>query len=536
MADLLPWIALAAILIAYGILVYIIRKKKFLSKQGVTTYGPFIMWRTEGGKKFIDWLSRPERFWRSYATVCKVLCLTVGIFIMALLIWEATIVSRIPDDRAPTPEMMLGIPGINPIIPIVYGIIGLVVAIIVHEFAHGILTRVGKMKIKSLGLFLFVVPLGAFVEPDEQQIAKADRKRRSNVYAVGPATNVFLAIFCAFLFCGVFMASAEPVRPNPVVLGVGNDSPAFHGDIRYGSQLMDIGGRSIGTVSDLDRLEFEPGTQVMVSYYYSGELKSSEATAGLALVDVSSGLAADNAGLEEGMILAMLNGTTIHNQLDLESTLNLTHPYQKVSIRAMQYDEETEAYTDFPLSTITLSSRKDYYLQVDPGQVNETFVDRGFLGVNTAYMGLLVTLPDTIIQRLAQPYANVNDPASFVGASLLFIALPFQGLAPIESPLADLFVPTGIMAGLPVNAFWFIANSLYWIFWINLMVGMTNVLPAVPLDGGYLFRDAVDAMVQKVKKNATEKERASYVTTITYMLAFFVFMLIIWQLVGPRLL
>jgi membrane-associated protease RseP (regulator of RpoE activity) len=66
------------------------------------------------------------------------------------------------------------------------------------------------------------------------------------------------------------------------------------------------------------------------------------------------------------------------------------------------------------------------------------------------------------------------------------------------------------------------------------MVGMTNVLPAVPLDGGYLFRDWLDSLVLKVRKNATEKEREKYVATVTYALALTVLFLIVWQLIGPR--
>jgi membrane-associated protease RseP (regulator of RpoE activity) len=203
MAGLSPWIILAVIIVVWAIVIFALRKKKYLAKQGVSPYGPFIMWRTEGGKTFIDWLSRPARFWRAYATVCKVVCLAVAVFIMALLMWEATIVPRVPDDQAPTLTMMLGIPGINPVIPIVYGIVGLVVAIIVHEFAHGILTRVGKMKIKSLGLILLVVPMGAFVEPDEEQISKADRKRR---LVLRPMSS---------WHCSALSCSAAPSWPPP---------------------------------------------------------------------------------------------------------------------------------------------------------------------------------------------------------------------------------------------------------------------------------------------------------------------------------
>ncbi len=64
---------------------------------------------------------------------------------------------------------------------------------------------------------------------------------------------------------------------------------------------------------------------------------------------------------------------------------------------------------------------------------------------------------------------------------------------------------------------------------------MTNVLPAIPLDGGFLFRDALDVVIQKLKNNATEAVRQKYVAMITYILAIAVLFLIVWQLIGPRL-
>ena len=536
MADLTPYIILIAILAVWIGIVYYVKKKGALSKHGVGTYGPLIMWKTQAGKRLIDRLAKPRRLWLTYAAVAKVICLLVGIFIMALLLWEATIVNRIPADRAPTPEMMLGIPGINPVIPVVYGIIGLIVGIVVHEFAHGILTRVGNLSLKSLGVILLIVPLGAFVEPDEKELTNSDRKRRSNVYAAGPATNIIVAILCALLFSSVLMSSVTAVRENPVVVGIGDDSPAKIGGMQFGMQLEEVGGQSIRTLEDFQSLAAnDPGTSVSITYYYNGQNHTTMAISGLALIDVVHGMAADKAGMKAGMTFVSLNDTVIHNQTSLETVLSQTKPYQVVNASMLEYDYSASKYNSVNL-TVTLSNRTEYLLRVSPDLVNASTKDRGFLGVNTAYMGLLVNSPDRIINRLMNPYANVKDPGQFISATLLFIALPFQGLAPIESPLSDLFLPTGAMAALPSGMFWFIANSLYWIFWINLMLGMTNVLPAVPLDGGYLFRDGMESLIIRLKKNATEKDRQRIAATVTYVLAITVFFLIIWQLIGPRLL
>jgi membrane-associated protease RseP (regulator of RpoE activity) len=252
-------------------------------------------------------------------------------------------------------------------------------------------------------------------------------------------------------------------------------------------------------------------------------------------METTRGLAANTAGIEPGMIIASLNDSVIHNQTDLQQTLSLTHPLQTVNITVLSFNAVTGKYQDLGINSIELSSKKEYYLKVSPDLVNATFKDVGFLGINSAYLGAITTTPDRIIQRLAHPLAGVNDPTTFVGSTLLYIALPFQGLAPIESPLADLFTPSGILAGLPANVFWFLGNCVYWIFWINLMVGMTNVLPAIPLDGGFLFRDALDFVIQRLKNNASEAVRQKYVAKITYLLAIMVLFLIVWQLIGPRL-
>jgi len=534
--DYTPYIILIAILVVWIAIVIYVKKKGVLSKQGLSTYGPFLMWKTQGGKKLIDRLAKPKRFWLSFAAVAKVICLLVGIFIMALLVWEATIVNQIPADRAPSPEMILGIPGINPVIPVIFGIIGLIVGIVVHEFAHGILTRVGNLAVRSLGVILIVVPLGAFVEPEEEDIVKTDRRRRMNIYAAGPAMNIVVAAVCAMLFCVAFMGSVTPIRENPVVVGVGNNSPATVGGLNFASQITAINGESINSLSDFTNLSAPlPGQMVSVEYYYGGQAKTTTVANGLTLISIVTGLAADNSGMKVGMTFVSLNGTVVGNQTALEAILNQTRPGEIVPATMLSYDQVSHSYQSVNL-TVTLSSRTEYLLEVSPGMVNSTTKDIGFLGVNTAYMGLLMNSPGTLIHRLQNPYAGVSDVGGFIGSTLLFIALPFQGLAPIESPLADLFVAGGVLGVLPGTVFWFIANSLYWIFWINLMLGMTNVLPAVPLDGGYLFRDSLDAIVSKFKKNASDQEKQKIVAALTYLLAITVFFLIIWQLIGPRLL
>ncbi len=180
-----------------------------------------------------------------------------------------------------------------------------------------------------------------------------------------------------------------------------------------------------------------------------------------------------------------------------------------------------------------MDSRKAY-LEDNGFDVPSDYQDVGFLGINSAYLGAGVLEPETILLAMTNPYRNVESAGDFVTASLRYIAFPFIGLSPIQSPLADLFETTGYLAWMSIGTFWIIANCLYWIFWLNLMVGLTNALPAVPLDGGYLFKDAMGSVVAKLRKGLSEEARNRIVDQVSLALSFLILFLILWQVIGPR--
>jgi membrane-associated protease RseP (regulator of RpoE activity) len=525
------------VFLAYLALVIVLKKKGILARHNASAWGPILMWRTKRGKDAIDWLARPKRFWLIMSVIGMVLCLLVMVFMMGLLIWEATLVSSIPADKAPGPEMILGIPGINPIIPIWYGIIGLIVAIVCHELAHGIMTRVGNMGIKAMGIMLLVVPLGAFVEPEEEELRNASRRKRMNVYAAGPATNIVIAVICMVIFASLMMGSLQPVSENPVVLGVGDGSPLSLAQIGYGSQFMVIGGLYINSTSAFNNVALaDAGQNLSVSYVNSGNSYMKQVYSGVCLVSVSRGGPAFKANMTTSMLIYSLNDTKVRSYMDFQNALENTAPYSYVNVTALKYDKTYGVYAvDTSVTRVLLGSRLAEFYGNDTSRAPVGFHDYGYMGITATYMGASVSTASDIKTFLAEPYANMNSPWDFFSRTLRYIALPFQGLAPIQDPIADLFVPGGVFTGMNADVFWFAANCFYWIFWINLMVGFTNVLPAVPLDGGFLFKDGMDSIVLRFRKNATEEERNRLVSSITFALAFFVLFLIIWQFIGPRI-
>ncbi|QLH74045.1 MAG: site-2 protease family protein [Methanomassiliicoccales archaeon] len=534
------YIIALVVLVAWTALLFYLKKKDILQKYNMSNWGPFIMWRTQKGKDLIERLSRPKRFWNGYAALSKAIVVVTMAFMVGLLVWEAFLVSRIPAESAPGPEMMLGLPGINPLIPIWYGILGLVIAIVVHEYAHGILTRVSDIAVKSLGLVFVVFPMGAFVEPDEEAISKTARKKRMNIYAVGPATNIILAFLFAFLFASVAVASVEPVDDGPVVLGVLNGSPADMAGIGYGYQVLKLNGVYIDSIDSWYKApSVQPGDNVTLTYYYKGEEGVRTVTSGLILTGVSSGRPAYEAGMRSGMMIVSLNNTPIRNDQDLKDALDKTQPGQRVNVTVWSFDPTSNIwYVEEGITNVTLDSKLQYYKDNNIA-IPEDFKDIGFLGINSAYLGISVMEPKEILAWLRDPYDGVTDAGGFFQASLRYIALPFYGLAPVESPLTDLFQPTGMFEWMGAGMFWTFSNCLYWIFWINLMVGLTNALPAVPMDGGVIFKDGLDGLIMRFKKNATEEERKAISARIgkfATFIALFILFLIIWQMIGPRIL
>ncbi len=95
------------------------------------------------------------------------------------------------------------IPGID--IPLFAGILSLAVILVVHEFSHGILSKIYKISIKRVGLVLFgVIPMGAFVEPDEKKVMSSETYKQNNIFIAGVSAN-FLLTFVFFILTVIFL-------------------------------------------------------------------------------------------------------------------------------------------------------------------------------------------------------------------------------------------------------------------------------------------------------------------------------------------
>ncbi|MDI6916794.1 MAG: site-2 protease family protein [Thermoplasmatales archaeon] len=441
------WIpVIASVVIAWLVLIYVLKRKKILEKYHMSLSGPVLLFHTEKGRKTIEKIAK-KKIWKGFGNFSVVLCVTVMIFMILILCWSASIATKIPAKMAPSPRMLIGLPVINPIIPLWYGLLGLIVAMVVHEFSHGILASFAKVKIKSLGVLFLILPLGAFVEPDEEELKKAKKIKRSRVYAAGPAMNLVVALICAMIFSWSFMGSVTPLDDGILVTGVEEDSPA----------------------------------EEIVS---------------------------------PGALITSFNGTEIENIDDFQNVIGLTKANQTVNL-TFYYNKKLVN------NTVKLANRYDY-----TGKEKDN---------GTGYFGIRGDDVNVLPNVLTRPLSNAKSPKEAIGNFIYYIALPLPGigLSPFHSPITDVYTIHGFWSFLPADAFWILANIFYWVFWINLMLGLTNALPAVPLDGGYIFKDGADSFFGKFIKDAKKRERC--VNALCYTVALFILFLILWQIIGPRL-
>jgi membrane-associated protease RseP (regulator of RpoE activity) len=133
------------------------------------------------------------------------------------------------------PGVLPVIPGLTPGIPLVEGIIALIIIVVVHEGAHGVLCRIEGLRLKSDGLLFFgFLPIGAFIEPDEQKLRALPVEKKRRILSAGSTSNlVFFLVFVALSFAAAvsYAATVESVAIRQVLNATPAEGVLFGGDV-----------------------------------------------------------------------------------------------------------------------------------------------------------------------------------------------------------------------------------------------------------------------------------------------------------------
>lgn len=497
------YIVLLALLVIYIPLYIYVRKSEKAHEKGFVPYGPTIMIKTKWGLRLMDALAKYRRFWNAMGYVSLVVSVILAAAIVTILAIDLSVLPSMFGRTNLGIEYALAIPGLNPMLPIVYGIIGLVVAMVFHELAHGIQSRANDIKVNSSGILYGVVPLGAFVEPDEEETAKASRKARMHVFAAGITTNTFLAAI-SFLIMFLLMTNCLVCdhSGNAAVNAVVSDTEAEHLGIEASSIILAIDGVEMDADGIADYLDSHADGTLKtyhVTYLYKGTEYSHDMAMGACIAGVLSDTPASSTGMKKGgYLLSVDDGTTTFNigtPNGFSDFMKGTVPGQEITVTYVNYDSASNTYS-LPVSeTVALDSNGDV----------------GYLGLSTTMSGMSFTTPDITVHFGINPFYEKNGLQECTMGILSFVSMPFKGYSPVPESVTWWF-DNG-------DAFWILVWVLYWIFWLNIVLAISNALPALPFDGGLLLVGALDWMYEKGGVRE-EKARDQYVTATANVISY----------------
>ncbi len=198
--------------------------------------------------------------------------MNVGIVVAfgAMIFITYTIISTLPSVFE-TPSVSIVIPGVDvpgsPIyVPLGYGLISLATVLVVHEFSHGVQSVGEKIPIKSIGLLLFAIIPGAFVEPDEEKLKEAKNSSKLRVYAAGSVANISLALIALLLVSLVSFGIPHYFAEDGIEIArVVPDSPS-DGILKDGMVLEAINNQKINDSQSYVKIisSYSPGDNVTV--------------------------------------------------------------------------------------------------------------------------------------------------------------------------------------------------------------------------------------------------------------------------------
>ena len=399
-------------------------------------FGMVLMVRTGKGKDTLEKVSKPRKFWRAYGELSLWVCWG-AMFIVAAGIILAIVSAIIYGNQAEARPVseLVAIPGLSPIIPLGWGVIAFVVCLVIHEFGHGIQARAHGMRVRNFGL-LMAGPLPLGAFAEPEYSEIVNSPRRERQRMF--AAGPATNIFAAFILI--------------VLLGqvAGQFSPADPGV--HSSQII-----------------------------------------------VDSG--ADEAGLEAWDVITSINGTEISTSDDFANLMEELSAGQIVPMEVVRYRDGSEETL-----MVNLTDKYNYYLDLG---YEEELLDSMDIKQGDAFLGVQNLAGGTAgVDRLAG-WAHPDFETSAMGyvisvpintVQILITPFEYQGVAihPAQEEMLD--SGDGWLAStIGLSGLLFLINLLFWLIWVNILLGFTNLFPMIPFDGGHLFKDIVHGIMSGVR-------------------------------------
>ncbi len=263
------------------LIVFTIAKAAKLDKRGFEIKPYSLTYKNQNVQLLLTrLLGRTERATRIFSNTSVVL----GFIMMGAAFWY--LISNLsnffvkPESFA---EMTVLIPGvtIQSSTNIAYFLLAVPIVLVMHEGAHGIVATLEKIKIKTGGFAVFIALFAGFVEPDEEEFARARKISRLRVIGAGATSNVIFSFVIAGLL--LFNPSFALIMPDGIrnvlyneplgvpVISVEPGSGAEKAGLQKDDIITAINGIHIALPQDFAKVNLKPGDTATVTVTRSGQ-------------------------------------------------------------------------------------------------------------------------------------------------------------------------------------------------------------------------------------------------------------------------
>ena len=461
------------LLVAFAIFVSIFLHK---NKSNLKREGLLILYGASWGIKLIDYVGNK---YRRTLKVLSYVSITVGYVLMGFMIYFLGRIVWIYMFNAGIVRA-IKVPPIIPLVPylpqvfkldflpdffFIYWIIILAIIAITHEFAHGIFAAYNKIKVKTtgFGFFPYFLPvfLAAFVELDEEKMAKHKKFEQLAILSAGTFANVLTAILFLFVFWGFFALAFTPAGVQfdsyaygvvalsniTMVNGVDVSNPSYDQVLELTEEVgyTEFVSDDFNYISNKEFLERQKGREILVLYGDAPAIRN-----------------------DIGKAITSINGVEISGREGLSQELSKYSPGEEIKVTSINDEIESE-------DLIVLGTH--------PGDLEKSWLGIVFLERDDG----------RVLSKINNWFTSFKEPYTYYEPKWDFGSV-------------------------------FVYSLLWWLVLISISVALVNMLPVGIFDGGRFFYLTVLGITksENIAKKAFSFMTYLFLFLIAVLMAFWV--------------
>ncbi|MBI1978637.1 MAG: site-2 protease family protein [Candidatus Aenigmarchaeota archaeon] len=254
-------------IISMLIFVAIVGYLLILDRKNVTFHYGIIIRRWTKGLEWIDRIVKSHPvFVRRMGNASVAIGLLAGLGGTALLIFLTLQLQQTFGLVLPTAGGYQ-IPGPVFSVPFWYWLIAIFIIVVTHETMHAVFIRLEKVPVRNYGiLMLLLLPIGAFVDPDNERIKRLSYMKKLRIFSAGSFANFVTAIVAIGIFVSsVFAFGYVTDTAGVVVDSVAENSPAS--EVNLEGTIKSVGNYEINNAHDFVKSlnNTSPGDEISVT-------------------------------------------------------------------------------------------------------------------------------------------------------------------------------------------------------------------------------------------------------------------------------